>query len=95
MKVRTHSIHFDADTKLLDFIEKKVTKLESFYEKIIDTEVFLRADKANINENKTVEIKISVPGKDLFAKKQAESFEKATDLAVNALRTQIEKKKTK
>ncbi len=95
MKVITHSIHFDADKKLLEFIDKKVNKLEQFYEEIITSEVTLKADKASITENKTVEIKLAVPGKDLFAKKQAESFEKATDLAVTALKAQIEKKKTK
>ena len=95
MKVITQSIHFDADQKLLEFIDKRANKLQQFYEDIIDAEVILRAEKASIAQNKMVEIKLSVPGKDLFAKKTAESFEKATDLAVDALKMQIEKKKIK
>ena len=42
MKLQIHSIHFDADVKLLDFIQKKADKLETFYEQIVDGEVFLR-----------------------------------------------------
>ncbi len=95
MNVTTHSIHFDADKDLLDFIEKKVQKLQTLYEPIIDAEVFLKAEKTSIADNKTVEIKLNVPGKDLFAKKNASSFEHATDLTVDALKHQIEKKKSK
>jgi len=95
MKVTTHSIHFDADQKLIEFIDKKVNKLQSLYEQISSSEVFLKADKASITENKHVEIKLAVPGKDLFAKKNAASFEQAVDMAIDALKSQIEKKKTK
>ncbi len=95
MKIVTHSIHFDADQKLLDFIDKKVSKLQTLYDSISQGEVFLRASKASISENKEVEIKLSVPGKDLFAKKSAASFEQAIDVTIDALKSQIEKKKLK
>lgn len=95
MDINIHSIHFDADEKLLDFINQKLSKLSTFYDKIIDAEVFLRLDKSDINENKLVEIKINLPGKDMFAKKQSKSFEESTDEAVEALRRQIKKHKEK
>ena len=94
MKLQMHSIHFDADQKLLDFIQKKVDKLETFYDRMVDGEVFLRLNNDNI-ENKTVEIKLNIPGEQLFAKEQAASFEKATDMATDALRRQIKKFKVK
>jgi putative sigma-54 modulation protein len=94
MKLQVHSIHFDADEKLIDFIQKKVDKLETFYHRLVDGEVFLRLNNEGI-ENKTVEIKLKVPGNQLFAKEQAKSFEEATDLATEALRTQLRKFKTK
>lgn len=90
-----HSIHFDADGKLLTFIEEKVNKLRQYDDKIIAGEVFLRLDKSDVKENKVAEIKLNVPGKDLFAKKQCKSFEEATDLAVEALRRQLRKHKAK
>ena len=94
MKLQVHSIHFDADKKLIDFIQKKVNKLETFYDRLVDGEVFLRLNNEGI-DNKTVEIKLKVPGNHLFATEKARSFEAATDLATDALRMQIKKFKTK
>ena len=95
MKVKVQSIHFDADQKLITFIEDKVDKLTQFYESIIDSEVYLRLDKSDAGDNKIAEIKITTPGKTLFAKEQCKTFEEATDNAVEALRRQITKHKEK
>lgn len=94
MKLQMHSIHFDADQTLLDFIQKKVDKLETFYDRMVDGEVFLRLNNDDI-DNKTVEIKLNIPGNQIFAKEDAKSFEAATDLATEALRRQIKKYKEK
>jgi putative sigma-54 modulation protein len=94
MKLQVHSIHFNADSKLINFIQRKVDKLETFYDRLVDGEVFLRLNNEGI-DNKTVEIKLKVPGTLLFAKEQARSFEAATDMATNALRMQLKKFKTK
>jgi putative sigma-54 modulation protein len=95
MKLQMHSIHFDADIKLLDFIQKKADKLDQFFDRIIDGEVFLKLDKSDTNENKIIDIKLNLPGKQLFASARAASFEAATDQAVEALRRQIKKHKEK
>jgi putative sigma-54 modulation protein len=94
MKLQVHSIHFNADSKLLTFIQKKLNKLETFYDRMVDGEVFLRLNNEGV-ENKTVEIKLRVPGNQLFAIEKAKSFEAATDLAADALRMQLKKFKTK
>ncbi len=95
MKLQMHSIHFDADNKLLDFIQKHVDKLETFYDRFIDGEVFLRLDKDGHNANKTVEIKLNIPGAQIFAKERKDSFEAATDATCEALRRQVKKHKEK
>ncbi|WP_158859029.1 ribosome hibernation-promoting factor, HPF/YfiA family [Lunatibacter salilacus] len=95
MKLQMHSIHFDADQKLINFIQKKADKLDTYYDQIIDGEVFMRLDKNNKSENKIVELKLNVPGKQLFAKNQSDSFEAAADEAVEGLRRQIKKHKEK
>ena len=95
MKVTVQSVHFNADQKLLDFIEAKLEKLDTHYDKIIESEVTLRLENASNNENKVAEIRLHVPGNDLFSKRQCSSFEEATDLAVDALRNQITKHKEK
>jgi putative sigma-54 modulation protein len=94
MKLQVHSIHFNADRKLVDFIRKKINKLETFYDRLVDGEVFLRLNNEGI-ENKTVEIKLRVPGSQLFAIEKARSFEAAADEATNALTMQLKKFKTK
>ena len=94
MDIKIHSIHFDADKKLIDFVNKKVGKLDQFYDNIIGAEVFLRYEKDQ-TPNKIAEIKLQIPGSDLFAKKPSETFEEATDLAMDALRKQLTKKKAK
>ena len=95
MKLNMQSIHFDADRKLIDFIQKKTDKLETYYDQIIDGEVIMRLEKHDRMENKIVEIKLNVPGRQLFAKNQADSFESAADEAVEGLRRQIKKHKQK
>ncbi|MDC1204653.1 HPF/RaiA family ribosome-associated protein, partial [Salibacteraceae bacterium] len=91
MKVKIHSIHFDADSKLETFIVKRLDKLDQYFDNIIEGEVFLKLDNADDNQNKITEIKLLVPGGDLFVKKQSKSFEESTDLAVEALRRQVKK----
>lgn len=94
MKVQVQSLHFDADAKLIDFIQKKLDKLDTFYDRTIDAEVILRLNNEGI-ENKTVEIKLNIPGEQLFATKTNGSFEAATDECTEALRRQIKKHKEK
>ena len=77
MQLRVHSIHFDADVKLISFVQDRIKKLELYYDNIISGEVFLRLDKSDVRDNKIAEIKINIPGKEIFAKKQCKSFEEA------------------
>ena len=95
MKLQMHSIRFDADQKLIDFIQRKLDKLETFYDRIIDGEVYMRIDNDDAKENKIIEIKLNIPGEQLFAKNRSKSFEAATDDAVEALRRQLKKHKEK
>ncbi|MEX1132553.1 MAG: HPF/RaiA family ribosome-associated protein [Flavobacteriales bacterium] len=94
MNVNVHSIHFDADTKLVTFIKEKLGKLTQFHDSIISAEVFLRLEHDGDNrENKVVDIRLAVPGREHFAKRQGKSFEEATSGTVEALRSQVERTK--
>ena len=95
MKITVQSIHFNADKGLLEFIQKKVDKLETFYDNIISGEVYLRLEKVEDEANKITEIKLLLPGNQIFAKEQCKTFEEATDLVVESLRKQIDKHKRK
>jgi len=96
MDVKVQAVHFKADQKLIDFCEKKVNKLDLFFDGIIGAEVVLKLVNDEEKENKIAEIRLSVPSNEnLFAKKQARTFEEATDLALDALRRQLKKYKEK
>jgi putative sigma-54 modulation protein len=97
MKLNIHSVHFTADQKLLDFIQTKANKLDTFYDRITSGEVYLRVstDKDIKGNNKIVEVKLFVPGGSLFVKEQEASFEAATDIAVDALKAQLKRIKEK
>lgn len=95
MNVKITSVHFDADIKLKDFISAKITKLTQFHDGIIGAEVFLRLANKNDKEDKIAEIKLDIPGNDLFAEKVSKSFEESVDMAVEALRKQLLKVKEK
>ena len=94
MKLQMHSVHFDADRKLLSFIQERADKLDLFYDRITEGEVFLRLNNEGI-KNKTVEIKLMVPGAILYSSENAGTFEVAADEAIEALRQQIKKYKEK
>lgn len=92
MKVQIQTVHFDADQKLLDFINKKVKKLGVFSDKIIDANVVLSMENLNSQiKDKVAVVKLNVPGSTLVAKEKAKVFEESIDLAVDSLRKQIEK----
>jgi putative sigma-54 modulation protein len=95
MNIQIHSVKFDADRKLLDFINQKVNKLKQFSNDIIAVEVYLRLDKDQEKENKLVEIRIEYPRGPLFAKKQSKTFEESTDNVIEALKKQITRQKEK
>ncbi|CAN5155373.1 hypothetical protein BH20BAC1_BH20BAC1_19450 [soil metagenome] len=82
MKINLQSLHFTASDQLKEFVNEKVSKLENYYERIISADVTLSAEDAKIQENKTCEIRLVIPGNDDFVKKSAESFEEAISNSV-------------
>jgi len=95
MNIRINAVRFDTDSKLEQFIEKKVSKLGHYFDDILNAEIFLRLENSTDLENKVVEIRLDIPGSDLFARKQTKSFEESTDSAVDALKQQILRHKDK
>ena len=95
MQIQIHSVRFDADKKLLDFVDQKVGKLVQYNDSLLGAEVFLRLSRSDTAENKVAEIKLDIPVNPLFAKKQSKSFEEAVDLCVDALKIQITRQKEK
>ncbi len=95
MKVNVQTPGFDADIKLIDFIEKKLEKLELFYDKIIFADVFLKLENTSNPENKVVEVLLSIPKGDLMVKRECKRFEIGIDECVHSLERQLKKRKEK
>ena len=95
MNVTINSVKFDADKKLTDYINNELKKVLKHYDGVIGAEVFLKLDNTPTTENKISEIRLDIPGNELFVKKQSRTFEEATDQAVEALRRMVTKHKEK
>ena len=95
MRVNVQTPNFAAKNELLVFVEKRLSKLEQFYDRIVFADVFLKVQKTSEKENKIVEVLLSVPGDDLMVKKEAKTFEEATDDVVKSLERQLKKRKQK
>jgi ribosomal subunit interface protein len=95
MKVLLNAVKFSPDEKLKVFVKEKVGKVERLLPDALQAEVNLKVEKPETNNNKIAEIRIVVRGNDLFVSKQADSFEEAVMLAIDALKTQIDKFKEK
>ena len=95
MKVNTQSVNFNADQKLVDFIQKRMDKLDMYYDKVIKSDVFLKVQKTSSKENKIFEVSLNVPGDKFVVKKVCKTFEEGVDAAVDSLERLLKKRKEK
>jgi len=94
MNVNIQTVHFDADTKLVTYVEKKLSKLFQFHDRITKVDVYLKLDNVVHNiKDKVAEIKVHIPKYDFFVKHSSKSFEESFDEALNSVITQIKRKK--
>lgn len=90
MNVQIQSVKFDADQKLIDFVEAKIAKLDRFAERSTGAEVTLKLDKDHEKGNKVASINLRMPGDDCFAERRARTFEEAIDEVITAIKKQLQ-----
>ena len=94
MNVNIQTVHFEADSKLVEFVTKKLEKLNTFHDRIIKVDVFLKLDNiVHTIKDKIAEIRVHVPRHDFFVKASSKSFEESFDAALDSLVTQIKRRK--
>ncbi|MBN9312057.1 MAG: RNA polymerase subunit sigma-54 [Chryseobacterium sp. 39-10] len=93
MKIKVQSMGLTPHAPLEEYLEKKLSKLETFYDKIHGCQVYLKVENTADKENKTAEIKLEVPGDDIVVKKTTASFEESVDLCVETAKKLLIKKK--
>ena len=96
MNVNIQTVHFDADKKLIDFINQKIQKLSMFSDRIVRVNVFLKLDNVMHSiKDKVAEIRVQVPRHSFFVKSTSKSFEQSFDDAIDSMLSQIKKNKEK
>ena len=94
MNVNIQTVHFAADSKLLSFIQKKIEKIKQFHDRVTAVDVYLKLDNVvHTIKDKIVEIKVMIPRHEFFVKQSSKSFEESFDNALDAVVTQIKRKK--
>ena len=96
MNVNIQTVHFDADAKLIDYVQKKIQKLTTFHDRITTVDVFLKLDNVvHQIKDKIVEISVLVPRHQFFVKASSKSFTESFDYALDSLVSQVKRKKEK
>jgi putative sigma-54 modulation protein len=96
MNVNIQTVHFEADNKLVDYVNKKLSRLDTFHDRIVKVEVYLKLDNVvHTIKDKIAEIKVHVPRQDYFVKCSSKSFEESFDKAMGSLINLIKRKKDK
>lgn len=96
MNVTIQTVHFDADVQLVDYVRKKLQKLSTFHDRIVNVDVFLKLDNVvHTIKDKIAEIKVQVPQHNFFVKASSKSFEASFDSALDSMVNQLKRKKEK
>jgi putative sigma-54 modulation protein len=96
MNVNIQTVRFNADVKLTDYVNRKLEKLNTFHDRIIKVDVYLKLDNVvHAIKDKIAEIKVQVPRHEFFVKASSKSFEESFDSALNSIINQIKRKKEK
>jgi putative sigma-54 modulation protein len=95
MKWDFQTVGFSATDELVDYTREKTEGLLKFYDQIVGAEVYLKLVQNDKKNTKTAEIKLNIPGNDIYADSQTESFEKSVNESIEKLKSQIRKLKTK
>ncbi len=95
MRVYTEAVQFKADSKLIDFAERKLQKMEQFFDRIIEAHVVLKLENSGQIKDKIAELRLNVPGETLIVKESDKTFEASINNAIDALKRQLLKYKEK
>ena len=96
MNVQIQTVHFDADSKLLELVNAKIDKLQTFHDRIVGVEVYLKLDALSQQvRDKVAEIKVHVPKHSFFVKHASKTFEESFGLAFESMVNQVKRQKQK
>lgn len=95
MKMDLQTVGFNADESLTEYARTKTESLYKYFDQIVGAEVYLKLDNHDQDQTKVAEIKLNIPGNDLYADSRSDKFEGSINDTVEKLKKQIRKLKTK
>ena len=95
MKINIQTVHFSINSNLQKYIEKRLSKLNLYYSRIVSIDLYLNLDNHNDQTNKSVELRVNIPGDDVVVGKKSESFEKSLDMAASSAERMLKRRKEK
>ncbi|MGB0773956.1 MAG: ribosome hibernation-promoting factor, HPF/YfiA family [Flavobacteriaceae bacterium] len=95
MKINIQTVHFSMNSNLQKYIEKRLSKLNLYYNRIVSVDLYLNLDNHNDQTNKSVELRVNIPGDDVVVGKKSESFEKSLDMAASSAERMLKRRKEK
>jgi putative sigma-54 modulation protein len=95
MKINIQTVHFSMNSNLQKYIEKRLSKLNLYYNRIVSVDLYLNLDNHNNQTNKSVELRVNIPGDDVVVGKKSESFEKSLDMAASSAERMLKRRKEK
>ena len=95
MKINIQTVHFSINSNLQKYIEKRLSKLNLYYNRIVSIDLYLNLDNHNDQTNKSVELRVNIPGDDVVVGKKSESFEKSLDMAASSAERMLKRRKEK
>jgi putative sigma-54 modulation protein len=95
MKINIQSVHFSMKSNLKKYIDKRLSKLSLYYNRIVSIDLYLKLDNFSSQTNKFVELRVNIPGEDVAVGKKSESFEKSLDMAASTAERMLKRRKEK
>ena len=95
MKLNIQTVHFSMKSALRAYIQKRVNKFSTYYNRIIGVDLYLILDNQSDQQNKRVEVRVQIPGYDIIVTKQSDTFEKAIDVVASAAERLLVRRKEK
>jgi putative sigma-54 modulation protein len=95
MKINIQTVHFSMNSNLQKYIDKRLSKLSLYYNRIVSVDLYLNLDNKSSQTNKSVELRVNIPGDDVVVGKKSESFEKSLDMATSTAERMLKRRKEK
>ena len=83
------------NSNLQKYIDKRLSKLSLYYNRIVSIDLYLNLDNHSSQTNKSVELRVNIPGDDVVVGKKSESFEKSLDMATSTAERMLKRRKEK